>query len=157
MTSPVLVHSEVREVVFRLAPFGSRAYFECVVLREKVLRRPLGLQFHPQDLMQEKNDWHLGFWLQNRCIATLSLKPLDKATVKMRQVCVDPAFQKQGLGTALVRLAETFAQSMEYKTILLHARKDAIPFYKRLGYKPISNWFLEVGIPHKKMIKILKD
>jgi predicted GNAT family N-acyltransferase len=37
----------------------------------------------------------------------------------------------------------------------MHARKTAVGFYEKLGYKRIGNEFLEVTIPHYAMEKAL--
>jgi predicted GNAT family N-acyltransferase len=39
--------------------------------------------------------------------------------------------------------------------IQLHARSNAVKFYKSMKYEIVSEQFLEVGIPHFKMQKIL--
>jgi len=39
--------------------------------------------------------------------------------------------------------------------MVLHAREAAIPFYLRLGYELEGEPFTEVGIPHRRMVKLL--
>jgi predicted GNAT family N-acyltransferase len=51
--------------------------------------------------------------------------------------------------------AERLLKSRNFNEITLHARENAIPFYLTLGYTLVGDWFTEVGIPHKKMIKHL--
>jgi predicted GNAT family N-acyltransferase len=51
--------------------------------------------------------------------------------------------------------AERLLKSRNFNEINLHARENAIPFYLTLGYTLVGDWFTEVGIPHKKMIKHL--
>jgi predicted GNAT family N-acyltransferase len=41
------------------------------------------------------------------------------------------------------------------KSIELHARETAVPFYLNLKYLAIGNQFFEVDIPHFKMTKEL--
>jgi predicted GNAT family N-acyltransferase len=38
---------------------------------------------------------------------------------------------------------------------MMHARKTAVPFYERIGYQVAGEEFLEVGIPHYEMRKLL--
>jgi len=37
----------------------------------------------------------------------------------------------------------------------LNARKNAVPFYKKLNYKTSGKEFMEIEIPHFKMVKTL--
>ncbi len=140
---------------FRIVPYGTRAYLETVVLREEVLRKPLGMKFHGKDLVAEKDHWHLSLWDANECIATVVLQPLNEQEVKLRQMAVKEEYRGNGVGSALIALAERLARNEGFETIVLHARQNALDFYKQNGYEPFGKTFTEVGIPHKKMQKSL--
>ncbi len=134
--------------------FGTPEYDEAVQLRYEVLRRPLGLEYTPEQLAAEYNEIHLAAYDQGgRLLAYLNLSPVDTVTVKMRQVAVAPVFQNKGVGSVLVAESERLAKSLQFKTMSLHARQIAVPFYKRLGYTIVGEPFEEVGIPHFKMEK----
>ena len=136
--------------------FATPAFDEAVSLRDEILRKPLNLQFEPEDLAQEWNSYHLAYYDdKNSLQACLVLKPLEESMIKMRQVAVRENLQKQGIGTLLVNECEAFCDKIGFKRIILHARKDAVPFYKKLGYKTQGKMFEEVGIPHCKMYKNL--
>jgi predicted GNAT family N-acyltransferase len=136
--------------------FGTPEYDEAVALRYEVLRKPLGLDFLPEQLAAEWSDTHLaGFNSNGNLIAILILTPVDAETVKMRQVAISPQLQGQGLGAQLVRASEELAIRHNFRTISLHARETAVPFYLRLGYQIIGDKFEEVSIPHFKMVKKL--
>jgi predicted GNAT family N-acyltransferase len=136
--------------------FGTPEYDEAVALRYEVLRKPLGLDFLPEQLAEEWSDIHLaGFHSDGRLIAILLLTPLDSETVKMRQVAVSPELQGKGLGARLVEASESLALRYNFQTMSLHARETAVPFYLRLGYQIIGERFEEVTIPHFKMVKKL--
>jgi predicted GNAT family N-acyltransferase len=55
----------------------------------------------------------------------------------------------------MVQFSEKWANQNGYKIIDLHARKNVVPFYEKLGYHVEGDEFLEVGIPHLRMIKQL--
>jgi ribosomal protein S18 acetylase RimI-like enzyme len=135
--------------------FGSETYRESVRLREAVLRRPLGLSWEPGAFDGEDTSFHLGCFDGNELAGTLILRPLDAATVKMRQVAVSPAWQSRGAGTMLVRFAERFAAARGYSAVEAHARTTALAFYHKLGYRAVGDGFLEVGIPHVSIQKTL--
>jgi predicted GNAT family N-acyltransferase len=54
-----------------------------------------------------------------------------------------------------MQFAENIARDRGFKKITMHARKTAIGFYEKLGYKPIGEQFEEVTIPHFIMEKML--
>jgi predicted GNAT family N-acyltransferase len=73
----------------------------------------------------------------------------------MRQVAVDDKQQNKGFGTELVETAEEFCREKGFTKIELNAREASVNFYLKLNYKIVGDPFIEVGIPHKKMIKVL--
>lgn len=131
-------------------------YALTIALRDRVLRHPLGLYFTPEQLEEEKNEFHLTAWQGNELLGCLVLKPVDMYIVKMRQVAVSTQAQGQGIGKMLVAWSETFAREHLFTTMQLHARDTAVPFYLQLGYEIYGEAFTEVSIPHRSMQKQLK-
>ncbi|HOY14528.1 MAG TPA: GNAT family N-acetyltransferase [Saprospiraceae bacterium] len=148
-------HNKDINLMFSTIDFGSSEYEESIILRDLVLRKPLGMQFLPEDLAAEYDSFHLVIKEHEEIIACLVLKPIDQKILKMRQVAVHPTRQGKNIGRQLVEFSEAITKSKGYDTIELHARKTAVPFYLRLGYEIIGDEFLEVNIPHFKMIKNL--
>lgn len=137
--------------------FATPEYDEAVCLRYEVLRRPLGLEFTPEQLAAEYADVHLAaFDRDARLVGYLNLTPVDDDVLKMRQVAVNPDMQGKGIGSALVAESEVLAKKLGFKKIMLHARDTAVPFYLRLGYAVSGEGFVEVTIPHVKMEKKLE-
>lgn len=134
--------------------FATPEYDETIRLRYKILREPLGLEFTEEQLAAEYSDIHLAAydnaWILRGCLV---LTPKSPEVVKMRQVAVDTSFQKQGIGQLLVAASENFSRENGFEMIELNARDTAIPFYEKLGYQKEGNMFVEVNIPHFKMIK----
>jgi len=134
--------------------FATPEYDEAVALRYEVLRKPLGLEFLPEQLAAEWSDIHLAaFDTSGKMVAILLLTPVNGQEVKMRQVAVKPEQQGRGLGAALVAQSEELARSMNFSKMTLHARETAVPFYLRLGYEKVGDLFEEVSIPHFRMEK----
>ncbi len=136
--------------------FGTPSFDEALSLRNDILRVPLGLEFFPDDISAEWDSFHLGAYSdQNELQACLVLQPIDNKEIKMRQVAVAEAHQGKGIGTALVEASEAFCKEKSYTTIVLSARKTAVKFYQKQGYKKKGRMYEEVGIPHYKMYKNL--
>jgi GNAT superfamily N-acetyltransferase len=141
---------------FCQVPHASADYKRLVELRFEILRKPLGLGFSPEQLAGENTDFHLAALENGHPLACLVLSPLSGDTVKLRQMAVSREWQRKGLGTALIRYAEKWADEHGFEYIKLHARKTAAGFYNKLGYTTDNNVFTEVGIPHLLMQKSLK-
>jgi predicted GNAT family N-acyltransferase len=59
------------------------------------------------------------------------------------------------MGRVLMQFAENLARDRGYKKIMMHARKSAMGFYEKLGYKVVGDEFEEITIPHYIMEKKL--
>lgn len=141
---------------FHLVDFGTPAYDETVRLRNDILRIPLGLEFYPEDLELEFNQYHLaGYQKNGELVSCLVLKTLPDSTIKMRQVAVREDVQNKGIGQLMVVASEMVSRNLGYNKMVLNARKTAVPFYKKLAYKTSGKEFLEIEIPHFKMVKNL--
>ena len=142
-------------MTFREFSPGTRDYEQALLLREAVLRTPLGLALTEEELADESNCRHLGGFDGERLTAVLLLRPLDEQTVKMRQVAVHPEFQALGLGSQLVAFAESFAKERGFTQMAAHARATALAFYRKAGYKVLGDDFIEATIPHRLVTKQL--
>lgn len=134
--------------------FATPEYDQTVQLRDKILRKPLGLTFSEEQLAEEFSDFHLAAftndWILRGCLV---LTPKGDKTLKMRQVAVDEAVQKMGIGHQLVAASEALARRNGFDVMELNARDTAVPFYKKLAYTIVGEQFEEVGIAHFKMTK----
>jgi predicted GNAT family N-acyltransferase len=145
------------KITVKQIDFQTKEYFQTLGLRYEVLRRPLSIHFNTNDLKNEGSDIHIAAFLNHRITGCLILTEIaDNSFVyKMRQVAVDSTCQQKGIGKKMVRFCETFATSRNFNKIELNARKSAVPFYLSLDYQIVGDEFLEVNIPHYKMIKSL--
>jgi predicted GNAT family N-acyltransferase len=144
---------------FREIAYGSEAYKQTLELRHRVLRAPLGLDLWAENLAAETSQRHFSIWAVDRktetLLACVVIVPLADALVKLRQMAVDPQYQRQNLGQQLIAGVEKILLSEGVKQIELHARISAQPFYTACGYEAAGEIFTEVGIDHRCMIKII--
>jgi predicted GNAT family N-acyltransferase len=135
---------------------SSKLYGKSLMLRNEVLREPLGLNIFDEDLSQEHVQRHFIATFEDSVIGVVIMAPTEKEdVVKLRQMAVSFHFQGQGIGAKLVLFFEKKAKDSNIKQIKLHAREVALEFYKNLGYNVCSDRFLEVNIPHFQMEKVL--
>ncbi len=139
----------------KIADYGSPLYWQGVELREKLLREPLGMKFSSKAVEQDKHCVTIVAVENGKVIGTTLLKPIDKHTVKIRQVAVDYDYWNSGVGKELMSFAEKYARSLGFRKAILHARYYVLDFYKKLGYQPQGEAFTEVGMEHRLMFKLI--
>ena len=83
------------------------------------------------------------------------LTKVEPDGVRLRQMAVKTGLQGKGIGRVLMQFAENIARDRGNKKIVMHARKTAVGFYEKLGYKVVGSEFHEVTIPHFVMEKQL--
>lgn len=126
-----------------------------VNLRIELLRKPLGLTFDATELEKEKDDILIGAFEEDKLLGCCLLTRVDRYTIRLRQMAVFNSLQGKGLGRALMVFAENIARDQGYRKLIMHARKTALGFYRKLGYQTSGEEFQEVTIPHFVMEKAL--
>ena len=145
----------MKEVIVKEIETGTPEYQQLLQFRNKLLRRPLGLDLFAEDLSDDEEDIILAAVDNQEIVGCVMLHPIDEHAVKLRQMAVAEALQGKGLGRILVTEAEEAATEQGYQRIVLHARITAREFYQKAGYKAIGDIFTEVTIPHIAMEKTL--
>ena len=135
-------------MALKIIDHGTTEYQQMVKLREEILRKPLGLGFTNEELEREKNNLHIVAYEDERMLGCCMLIEEDPQTVRLRQMAVMNDLQGKGIGKALMQFAENLARDRGYKKITMHARKNALGFYEKMGYKKIGKEFEEITIPH---------
>src|ERR1043165_348796 len=142
-------------MALKIVDYGSEEYQQILKLRDDILRKPLGLSFSQEELEKEKNNMHIAAYEDERMLGCCMLVEEGTQTVRLRQMAVVNDVQGKGIGRALMQFAENLARDRGYKRITMHARKNAIGFYERMGYRKVGDEFMEITIPHYVMEKEL--
>ncbi len=142
-------------MALKIIDHGTKEYQQMVKLREDILRRPLGFTFTPEELESEKGNMLIAAFEDDRILGCCMLVEEGPGLIRLRQMAVLNDLQGKGIGRALMQFAENIARDHGYKTIMMHARKHAVGFYEKMGYKAKGNEFTEITIPHFAMEKQL--
>ena len=126
-----------------------------VQLRHDILRKPLGLNFTPEELEKEKEEILIGAFEEEKMLGCCMLIKQSSIMVRLRQMAVLNNLQGKGIGRALTQFAENIARDRGFKKITMHARKPVVGFYEKLGYRVSSAEFVEITIAHFEMEKDL--
>jgi len=143
-------------MALKIIEHGSLEYAKMVQLRNEILRKPLGLQFSDDELAKEENDILIGAFDDDDILACCMLTKESKEKVRLRQMAVLNNLQGKGIGATMMNFAENVARDRGFQVMSMHARKSAVGFYEKLGYKISSDEFTEVTIPHFEMQKKLR-
>jgi predicted GNAT family N-acyltransferase len=88
-------------------------------------------------------------------IGTCRLRALEPGAVKLERMAVEPSARESGAGRSLCTAADRLAAEMGADRIVLHAQRQAEAFYASCGYAPRGDTFIEEGIPHILMERVL--
>jgi ribosomal protein S18 acetylase RimI-like enzyme len=124
-------------------------------LRYRVLRAPLGMPPGSERYGAEDACLHFVAVAAGLVVGCVVFHPQSETGGRLLQMAVDPAWQGRGVGRLLVEELEREVGRRGFRSVLLHARQGAIGFYERLGYECEGEPYVEVGIPHRTMIKAL--
>jgi predicted GNAT family N-acyltransferase len=142
-------------MALKIIDHGTTDYEAMVKLRDEVLRKPLGLTFTNEELDKEKDNLLIGAFEDDQIMGCCMLVEEKPQTVRLRQMAVVNDLQGKGYGKVLMQFAENLARDRGYKKITMHARKNALGFYEKMGYKKVGQEFEEITIPHYVMEKEL--
>ncbi|HLF47524.1 MAG TPA: GNAT family N-acetyltransferase [Chitinophagaceae bacterium] len=142
-------------MALKILDFGTPEYRQMIKLRDEILRKPLGLSFSESELEKEKNYILVGAFEDDEILGCCMIVEKDPTIARLRQIAVLNDLQGKGIGRALVLFAENLARDHGYKIISMHARKNTVPFFEKMGYQVTSDEFIELTIPHVEMEKEL--
>jgi GNAT superfamily N-acetyltransferase len=142
-------------MALKILDHGSVEYKQMIRLRDDILRKPLGLSLTEEELEKEKDNMLIGAFEDEDMLGCCMLVEENPETVRLRQMAVLNDLQGKGIGRALMNFAENLARDRGYKILSMHARKNAVGFYEKMGYNIEGDEFIEVTIPHFVMVKKL--
>ncbi|MCK5001813.1 MAG: GNAT family N-acetyltransferase [Gammaproteobacteria bacterium] len=89
----------------------------------------------------------------NNPIATARLKPDGQ----IGRMAVIKNYRHKGIGTELLTTVLLQAKINGYSMVYLHAQKQAIDFYKQFHFIYNGSEFMDAGITHRAMYKLLNN
>lgn len=94
--------------------------------------------------------YHYKLSLDGKVIAGGRITDLDGAA-KLGRVVVDKDYRGLGFGLIIMHHLVEAAKTLGYKELIVFAQTYAIDFYKKCGFVPFGDKFMEAGIEHIKM------
>ena len=135
---------------------------QCLDVRKAVFQEEQGIRY---DLDRDGFDYdtrsvhHIAVTHRARptiIVGTVRMRLLrDCLTVKLERMAVVAAYRRRGAGKALLIAFEREAERRGKRKIVLHVQRDAQGFYAHYGYTVTGGEFIEAGIVHYPMQKLL--
>ena len=107
----------------------------------------------PLDHVKLENDaagYHYGAFFDDQLVAVVSLF-VDGDEARFRKFATAPAYQRQGIGSALLRYTVAEARRLGARRLWCDARQDSAAFYARFGLQPEGAVFYKDSIPYLRM------
>jgi GNAT superfamily N-acetyltransferase len=102
----------------------------------------------------DRDGYHFGAFTDNKLAGVISLFR-EESDFQFRKLAVEPAFQKKGVGTALLRYVTEFALAEGGVKIWCNARVSATGFYLKSGFLETDKVFSKNGNDYVIMEKPL--
>jgi predicted GNAT family N-acyltransferase len=117
------------------------------------------------DLVLSAHDYdaeyiHMAGYDGTKLVSTVRLNPLsaNSRTYVVRKMATGETYQGKGVGGQVLQMAERVAIDRSAESFLLDARKEAIPFYEKHGYRLTGAQVMHTdGIPNFTMTKQVYD
>jgi predicted GNAT family N-acyltransferase len=94
---------------------------------------------------------------EGRPIGTARVRRTADQALKCERIAVRASARGAGWGERLMEICQAIAREHGINECVLHAQRQVADFYRRQGYRVVSNPFEEAGIPHVKMRLQLTD
>ena len=99
---------------------------------------------------------HILVFHNEQPVGTGRLRTID-GVGKLERICILEPYRELGLGKVIIKTLETLAEDSGISKVKLHGQTQDEGFYRKLGYKTVSEVFIEDGIPHILMMKELEN
>jgi predicted GNAT family N-acyltransferase len=136
--------AEDRDAAFALR----RAVFEL----EQNVPRPLD-----RDALDFAADHVVAFDDAGECVGTGRVVRLAARTCQIGRMATAAAHRKLGVGAAVLDALERMARLRGLGEVIVHAQLPAVPFFAHRGYEGEGEPFLEEGVPHLLMRRVLVE
>lgn len=114
---------------------------------------PLEDEFDEHDTLDGQCK-HILVYYNQQPVGTGRIRTVDDFG-KLERICILKPYRKFGLGKVIISELEEIAKEIGLSQVKLHGQTQAEGFYKKLGYRTVSDVFMEDGIPHILMMKEL--
>ena len=129
---------------------------DCFAIRIEVFVEEQGVPKEEELVREAQTTIHALARINSIPIATGRLITIDNKNARIGSMAVKLEYRRIGVASLVLDFLEEKAQEKGIQYITLEAQEYVKQFYSDRGYSERGNIFLEVGIPHVKMVKELR-
>lgn len=129
----------------------SQIYADAIAVRKEVFVKEQGISV-ADELENEAGPLYFVGYKDSIPVCTARVFEEENGIFHIQRVAVKKEYRRQGLAKKLLLEVE---KSVLAKKLTLNSQETAVPFYEALGYKITSSSFLDVGIVHYRMDKVI--
>ena len=137
------------------ANLNSKIYEDAVNIRYEVFveeqKVPADVEI---DELEDKSH-HVVLYEDDQPMGTARIYHRGDGIYKIQRVAVLKNYRGKGIGVQLMKECELQISKLRGTKITLGAQLQALSFYEKLGYKAEGAEFMDAGIPHREMTKML--
>lgn len=111
-------------------------------LRYDVLRKPWNQPLGSEIDKDEDSSYHAFIKHNDEVIAVCRMQLNSPEIAQLRYMAVSPSMQGKGLGKIIIKFLEEKSKELGAQKVILHARENALPFYKSCGYGVVEKSYL---------------
>lgn len=130
---------------------NSKIYQDDLMIRKKVFSQEQNVPLELEVDDNEDKCTYATLYVDKTPVATARYFPTEDNGIHVQRVAVLKQFRKQGLASILLKDIFKTAKNSGHKYIILGAQDQAQPFYKKLGFKVVSDQYKDAGILHHDM------
>lgn len=132
---------------------GINNFNDAVFIRTEVFVKEQGFKDEFDEI--DETAVHIVIYDNDKPVATARAYTENGAEYHAGRVAVMKEYRKNGIGRILMDCVENEIKKRGGKEIVISAQLRAFDFYKKLGYKPYGQEYLDEYCPHISMKKIL--
>ena len=133
---------------------GAEEMEAALALRHEVFCHEQGVPEYEELDGRDHEGLHLVAIAGDELVGTCRLLQVG-STVQFSRLAVRADARRQGIATGLLALADTETRAAGARRLVLHAQTYARQLYERAGYRARGRAFIEAGIEHVAMEKVL--
>jgi predicted GNAT family N-acyltransferase len=133
---------------------GAREVAAALDLRKRVFCDEQGVSLAVERDGRDPEALHVVALERDRLVGTCRLV-FDRETARLGRMAVEAGARRRGVGAAILAAAERCARGSGARRITLHAQTAVTDLYSRHGYISHGEPFVEEGIDHVAMEKVL--
>jgi predicted GNAT family N-acyltransferase len=133
---------------------GEQEMRAALALRHEVFCLEQGVPEYEELDGRDREGIHLVAIADGQLIGTCRLLQVGP-TVQFSRLAVRADSRRRGVATRLLELAEAETRAVGARRLVLHAQTYARELYERVGYRARGRTFIEAGIEHIAMEKVL--